>query len=98
MDGSFSIGDGIAFAALLWFMAWMLAKLFPLRFGGSVEDYVAARRNEIHRKQLLLAQMRNDELEREKLLKPTKQGRPMVVSDESEFDAPPPRKYPKETR
>lgn len=59
-----TIGDGIIFATCVWFIAWLLAKVFPTVFGGGVEDWVAMQRLEIERKHRGLAKMHADEMER----------------------------------
>ena len=66
---NFTLGDGIAFAATLWFITWLLAKLFPLVFGGDVEDWLALKKEELDRKWASFAKMKNDEAERRRAAK-----------------------------
>lgn len=61
-----TIGDGIIFATCVWFIAWLLAKVFPTVFGGGVEDWVAMQKAEIQRKSEQIAKRRHDEMERRK--------------------------------
>lgn len=62
-----SIGDAIVFASSLWFVTWFLSKVWPSRFGGSIEDYLATKLGELARKQAAFIKAQHDEMQRRRV-------------------------------